>query len=64
MGDVYRNAKCVLVWLAPSRNDYSIPYMFCWLCQLLALAAKEPTGMAFGPGNPEPIGNIVVIGAP
>ncbi|KIN06964.1 hypothetical protein OIDMADRAFT_108022 [Oidiodendron maius Zn] len=27
MGDVYRNAKCVLVWLAPSKNDHDAPHI-------------------------------------
>ncbi|KAH8586044.1 heterokaryon incompatibility protein-domain-containing protein [Bisporella sp. PMI_857] len=63
MGDVYRKAKCVLVWLAPSKNQHYIPHMFRWLCQLSALAAQEPTRVALGPGNPEQIGGMVVFGA-
>lgn len=63
MGDVYRNAKCVLVWLAPSKNDHDAPHMFRWLCLLSALSAQEPAGVAIGTKDAERIGGLVVIGA-
>ena len=63
MGDVYRNAKCVHVWLAPSKNGHDFSHMFRWLCQLSALSAQEPAGVALRPGNPERIGSMVVFGA-
>ena len=37
--------------------------MFRWLCQLSALSAQEPAGVALRPGNPERIGSMVVFGA-
>jgi hypothetical protein len=64
MGDVYRIAKRVLVWLGPSKNDHDAPYLFRWLCQLSALAAQELTRLAMGAGNAELIGDLVVLGPP
>ena len=68
MSDVYRNAKCVLVWLAPSKDGHDVAHtfrwLFRWLCLLSALAAQEPTGMGLGSGNPELIGGMVVLGPP
>jgi len=62
MCDIYRIAKRVLVWLAPSKNDHIAPYLFRWLCQLSALAAQEPTRLEMGAGNAELIVDLVVLG--
>jgi hypothetical protein len=64
MGDVYRIAKRVLVWLAPSKNDLDAPYhqyLFRCLCQLSALAAQEPTRLEMGAWSAELIGDQVVL---
>jgi hypothetical protein len=43
MGDVYRNATCVLVWLVPANvNDDTALYLFDQLDRLANLAAGEP----------------------
>ncbi|KAN0110651.1 Heterokaryon incompatibility protein (HET) domain containing protein [Hyaloscypha variabilis] len=34
MCDIYRIAKRVLVWLAPSKNDHIAPYLFRWLLRI------------------------------
>jgi hypothetical protein len=61
MGDVYRLAKRVLVWLGSSKTDHNAPYLFRSLCQLSALAAQEPTRLETRAGSAELIEDQVVL---
>ncbi|KAM7215762.1 Heterokaryon incompatibility protein (HET) domain containing protein [Rhypophila decipiens] len=64
MGNVYRNAKCVLVWLAPAEAVYDNALVrFRYLRGLAVMAARPPAGLGMGPiGGIERIGGLVVFG--